>query len=247
MLRVTVWNENIHDKKDSVRAVYPDGIHGAVAAAVKELDDVKVDIATLDQPECGLPDDVLGNTDVLIWWGHVAHHEVPDELAWKVREHVNKGMGFIALHSAHLSKPFKLLMGTSCSLRWRDKEYERVWCVNPGHPIAEGIPPFFELEREEMYGEFFDIPHPESLVFLGWFRGGEVFRSGCCWTRGLGKGFYFQPGHETDNSLNNPHVRKIIRNAVRWAAPANRREKLDCPNPIPAEEMVRHGMDIGWY
>ena len=122
-------------------------------------------IATLDQPECGLPDDVLDNTDVLIWWGHVAHREVPDELAWKVREHVNKGMGFIALHSAHLSKPFKLLMGTSCSLRWRDKEYERVWCVNPGHPIAEGIPPFFELEREEMYGEFFDIPHPESHGF----------------------------------------------------------------------------------
>ena len=124
----------------------------------------------------------------------MAHREVPDELAQKVREHVNKGMGFIALHSAHLSKPFKLLMGTSCSLRWRDKEYERVWCVNPGHPIAEGIPPFFELEREEMYGEFFDIPHPESLVFLGWFRGGEVFRSGCCWTRGLERCFISSPG-----------------------------------------------------
>jgi trehalose utilization protein len=247
MIRVTIWNENIHDKLPEVKAIYPEGIHGAIASSLKEMDDVQVHIATLDQPECGLTDEVLDNTDVMIWWGHMAHKKVPDELARKVQEHVNKGMGFIALHSAHLSKPFMFLMGTSCSLRWRDNEYERIWCVNPGHPIAEGIPPCFELESEEMYGEFFDIPHPESLVFTGWFRSGEVFRSGCCWTRGLGKVFYFQPGHETNSSLNHPIVQKIISNAVRWAAPNNRRPSLDCYHHIAVEEMVRNGQDIGWY
>ncbi len=156
-------------------------------------------------------------------------------------------MGFIALHSAHFAKPFKLLMGTSCSLRWRDNEYERVWCVNPGHPIAGGIPPYFELENEEMYGEFFDIPQPESLVFTGWFRSGEVFRSGCCWTRGLGRVFYFQPGHETNPTYHNPIIQRIICNAVRWAAPVNRRDSLDCKHDISVEEWVSQGKDPGWY
>ena len=238
MIRVTVWNENIHDKKDEVKAVYPEGIHGAVAACLKELDGVKVHIATLDQPECGLPDEVLNNTDVLIWWGHMAHDKVPDELARKVQEHVNRGMGFIGLHSAHLSKPFRFLMGTSCTLRWRDGEYERVWCINPGHPIAEGIPPFFELECEEMYGEFFDIPTPDALVFIGWFKGGEVFRSGCCFNRGYGKIFYFQPGHETYPTYYNKDVQKVIINAVKWANPVKRTDSLTAPNiKTPLEKL----------
>jgi trehalose utilization protein len=248
MIRVTVWNENIHDRTDDrVKAIYPLGIHGTIARFLNEMEGVEARTATLDQPSCGLTDGVLDNTDVLIWWAHAAHHKVPDELAVNIRERVNKGMGFIALHSAHLAKPFKLLMGTSCTLRWREGDYERLWCVDPGHPIAEGIPACIDLECEEMYGEFFDIPHPESLVFNGWFSGGELFRSGCCWTRGFGRVFYFQPGHETNPTYHNPHIQRIICNAVRWAAPRNRRTALDCPTHIPVEKMENKGQDVSWY
>lgn len=120
--------------------------------------------ATLNDPDCGLPPEVLENTDVLIWWGHKAHDEVPDELVERVHDRVLRGMGFIALHSAHFSKPFKRLMGTSCALHWRDGDFERLWTVNPAHPIAKGIGEYVEIPVEEMYGESFDIPEPDELV-----------------------------------------------------------------------------------
>ena len=229
MIRVTVWNENVHEKEMSeVRALYPNGLHGELAAYLNTLDGVEAITATLDQPECGLTEDVLNNTDVMLWWGHAAHERVPDDLARKVVDRVLAGMGLIVLHSGHYSKPFRMLMGTSCSLRWRDDDFERIWCVNPGHPIAQGVPACFVLEHEEMYGEFFDIPEPDELVFAGWFRGGELIRSGCCWHRGSGKVFYSQPGHETNTAFKNPHYLRILGNAVRWAAPGNRRSTLGC-------------------
>lgn len=245
MIRVTVWNENVHDREmPEVQALYPRGIHGTLADYLNTLDGIEARTATLDQPECGLSDEVLDNTDVLIWWGHCAHHLVPDELARKIADRVLLGMGLIPLHSAHYSKPFRLLMGTTCSLRWRDNDFERLWCVNPSHPIAEGVPPCFVLEKEEMYGEFFDIPQPDELVFTGWFRGGEVCRSGCCWNRGAGKVFYFQPGHETNPTYHSPHVLRVIGNAVRWAAPANRRSQLDCFHyDETTEERYAQGLD----
>ena len=245
MIRVTVWNENYHEKEiPEVTQLYPGGLHTYIAAYLNTLDGIEARTATLDEPECGLSDEVLENTDVLIWWGHALHHQVPDEIAAKVVNRVLRGMGFIALHSAHYSKPFTRLMGTSCSLRWRDNEFERVWCVNPGHPIAEGIPPCFVLEKEEMYGEFFDVPQPDEQVFIGWFRGGEIFRSGCCWHRGAGKVFYFQPGHETNASLNNPHILRIISNAVRWAKPVNIRPNVDCHHYVETtEERYAAGLD----
>ena len=249
MIRVTVWNENIHDREvQEVKDLYPLGIHGTLAAYLNTLEGVEARTATLEQPECGLPDEVLNNTDVMIWWGHCGHHLVPDELARKVADRVLCGMGIIFLHSAHYSKPFKLLMGTSCSLRWREGEFERVWCVNPGHPIAKGIPPYFELEKEEMYGEFFDIPQPDELVFNGWFRGGELFRSGCCWHRGLGKVFYFQPGHETNPTFHNPYIQRVLVNAVRWAEPVNWRNQLDAPcQEKPVEAMHADGETLTEY
>ncbi len=237
-IRVTVWNENVHEREsEKIRAIYPEGIHGAIAAFLGRNEDIEVRTATLEMPEHGLTADVLDHTDVLVWWGHMAHGKVADAVVDRVQQHVLRGMGLIVLHSGHLSKIFTRLMGTSCNLTWRDDDRERVWCCMPSHPIAQGLPASFEIEEEEMYCEFFDIPQPDALVFLGWFKGGEVFRSGCCFHRGYGKVFYFQPGHEAHPTYKtNPYVQQVITNAVRWAAPTNRVAKLDCYRVEPAEE-----------
>lgn len=218
--RVTVWNEYRHERShEKVAAVYPEGIHQAIAAPLSEAG-LEVRTATLDEPEHGLTEDVLENTDVLVWWGHMAHGDVSDEIVDRVQARVLDGMGLVVLHSGHFSKIFKRLMGTTCDLKWRESDdHERLWVVAPGHPIAEGIGEYIDIDREEMYGEHFDIPPPETLVFVSWFSGGEVFRSGCCYTRGAGKIFYFRPGHETLPTYFHPGVQRVILNGVRWAAP----------------------------
>jgi trehalose utilization protein len=216
--RVTVWNEFRHEREnDDVARVYPEGIHATIAAALNDRG-IEAKTATLDEPEHGLTEDVLNSTDVLLWWGHIAHDEVADEVVERVHERVLGGMGLIVLHSGHFSKIFKKLMGTTCDLKWREDDTERLWVVSPGHPIAEGIGEYIELE-EEMYGEHFDVPQPDELVFVSWFGGGEVFRSGLCYRRGAGRIFYFRPGHETNPSYHNPDVLRVIENAVHWAAP----------------------------
>ncbi|MBR0113229.1 MAG: ThuA domain-containing protein [Clostridia bacterium] len=232
MIKVTVWNEGVHEKfSREVSSVYPDGIHGCIRDFLGINDDIQVRTATLGMKECGLPDSVLNDTDVLIWWGHMAHGRVPDKLVDKIYDRVLRGMGLIVLHSGHHSKIFKKLMGTTCNLSWREGDRERLWTVNPAHPIAQGVDPCFDLDVEEMYGERFDIPEPDQLIFLGWFAGGEVFRSGCCWQKGLGRIFYFQPGHESNPTYHNENVQKIITNAVRWVYPSNGiAEKLECPH-----------------
>ena len=222
MATVTVWNEFRHEKEhDVVAEIYPDGIHEAIAGGLADRGhDVRT--ATLDEPEHGLTESVLEETDVLTWWGHAAHDEVEDEIAERVQQAVLDGMGLVPLHSAHYSKPFTRLMGTSCSLKWREAdETERLWVVEPGHPIAEGVDEYIELPEAEMYGERFDVPQPETQVFLSWFEGGEVFRSGCCYTRGRGRIFYFRPGHETYPIYHNDDVLDVIDNAVEWAAPTD--------------------------
>jgi trehalose utilization protein len=220
-IRVTVWNEYRHEREnEQYRSIYPSGIHAAIADGLGARDDFTVRTATLDEPDNGLPEDVLMETDVLIWWGHKAHDEVSDETVNRVHGRVLHGMGLIVLHSGHFSRIFKRLMGTSCNLIWRvADETERLWVVAPSHPIAAGLGRYVEIEREEMYGEFFDVPPPEEIVFVSWFPGGEVFRSGCCYARGSGKIFYFRPGHESYPTFFHPDVRTIIANAVRWAAP----------------------------
>lgn len=221
-IRVTVWNEGRHEQKsEAIRRVYPEGIHGAIAKHLREQG-MEVRTATLDEPEHGLSDEVLNNTDVLLWWGHQAHGEVRDDIVDKVHKRVLAGMGLIVLHSGHFSKIFKKLMGTTCDLKWREVgEKERIWVVEPSHPIAAGLPQYFEIPHEEMYGERFDIPAPDTLVFLSWFQGGELFRSGCCYNRGNGKVFYFRPGHESYPTFYQPEVMQVITNAVRWATPSN--------------------------
>lgn len=230
MIKVTIYNEYKHELEDErIAAVYPKGIHGCIADFLSADGDMEIKTFTMHNVE-EITDEVLKDTDVLIWWGHCAHEAVPDEVAARVHNHVMCGMGFVALHSAHFSKPFIKLMGSTCSLCWRDGDRERLWNIMPSHPIAQGIGKYIEIPEEEMYGERFDVPTPDELIFLGWFRGGEVFRSGCVWNKGLGKVFYFQPGHESNPTYHIPEIQRIITNAVRFVAPRYRLPQIDCPN-----------------
>jgi trehalose utilization protein len=215
----------VHERRGgATAALYPQGIHGTLAHALRRHlgDTAEIHTATLDEPHHGLPVDLLDKADVLLWWGHEAHDQVPDELARRIQQRVLDGMGFIVLHSGHLSKPFRLLMGTSCTLRWREGEdREHIWTVNPTHPIAAGVPGIISLDRDEMYGEYFDIPTPDQLVFVSSFSGGEIIRGGCCFLRGKGKIFYFSPGHETYPIYHDPAIQQVVANAVGWAHRGN--------------------------
>lgn len=218
--RVLVWNEYRHERElPDVAAIYPDGMHGAIATGLRQHG-LEVRTATLDEPEHGLTAAALAETDVLVWWGHMHHEAVDDAVVERVRQRVLAGMGLIALHSSQDAKLFKRLMGTDCTVRWRDDgEKERLWVMAPEHPIAAGLGPCFELAREEMYGEPFGIPTPDELIFVSWFAGGEVIRSGCTFRRGLGRIFYFRPGHESFPTYFDANVRRVLANAARWAAP----------------------------
>lgn len=243
MIRVTIWNEFRDERNEPAAAeLYPDGIHAVLATIFAGDDRFTVRTATLDQPEAGLGGSILDETDVLLWWGHKAHGEVSDDLARRVQARVLEGMGFVALHSAHFSKPFKLLMGTHCSLRWRSiGEKERVWTVAPSHPLAAGVGAYFELEASEMYGERFDIPEPDQMIFLSWYAGGEVFRSGCTWQRGNGRVFYFSPGDQAYPIYYDETVRRVILNAGEWCA-ARVRIPFDAPNiAVPIEPVRKRG------
>jgi len=249
-IRVTVWNEHsslqecaellsiypkeiqdiVADIFAGAERVYPKGIHEAIADLLRDNKDIVVRTSLLKDPEQGLSQNILDGTDVLIWWGHFFHDIIKDEYVERVISHVQRGMGIIFLHSAHHSKPFKRLLGTSGSLSWREKnEKERIWTIAPNHPIAEGLDTYFELESEEMYGEPFGIPEPETTVFIGWFKGGNVFRSGVTYTREYGKIFYFQPGHETNRAFYDFNVKLIINNAVKWARPLKKMTELHSP------------------
>ncbi|MGP4042433.1 ThuA domain-containing protein [Gracilibacillus sp. D59] len=236
-MNVLIWNEYRHEQQDEeVAKIYPKGIHEAIKEFL-ETDDIHVETATLDEQDHGITDEKLAKTDVMLWWGHLAHHEVADEIVDKVHQRVLEGMGLIVLHSGHFSKIFQKLMGTGCDLKWREAdEKERMWVINPSHPIVEGIGEYIEIEKEEMYGEHFDIPAPDELVLVSWFEGGEVFRSGCTYRRGHGKVFYFRPGHEAYPTYYHKDVQKVIQNAVRWAKPTTR-EFSSYGNAQPLEEI----------
>ena len=231
MIRVLVWNEYEHERTEAdIAKIYPQGIHQAIADFLGQEEDFSVRTATLLDEHAGITREVLAETDVLIWWGHCAHSLVPDDAVEMIREAVLAGMGFIALHSAHHSKPFRALLGTSCNLTWRESgDREVLWVIEPSHPITRDIDRFFVLEHEETYGEPFVIPTPDKLLLIGNFSGGEVFRSGCLYERGNGKIFYFQPGHEAYPTFYQPVIQSILRNAVRYVAPVYRQE-VTCPH-----------------
>lgn len=234
-IRVTIWNEFVHEKENAeVRKIYPDGIHGALASTLRKHPELQIRTATLREPEHGLTEAVLAQTDVLTWWGHAAHDQVSDAIVDRVQQRVIDGMGLIVLHSGHYSKVFRRLMGTSCLLLWREAgERERIWVVNPGHPIAQGVGEYIELPNSEMYGEPFGVPMPDEQVFISWFEGGEVFRGGACWYRGSGRVFYFSPGHETYPIYHNPAIQRVIYNGIHWARPHGVR--ADVPRNVTVE------------
>ena len=237
-INVTIWNEFRHEKQnEGIKAIYPEGLHAAIARGIA-ADDLNIRLASLDEPEHGLTDEVIQSTDVLIWWGHCAHAEVRDDIVAKVLKRIHEGMGLIVLHSGHFSKIFKAVTGCSGSLKWREAgEKERLWNIAPWHPITQGIGEYFELAHEEMYGERFDIPRDAEIIFLSWFEGGNVMRSGFTLERGYGKVFYFQPGHESYPNFYDENVLRVIGNAVRWAKPVFFREM--CAPCYPALEEIR--------
>lgn len=238
-INTVVWGEDIHEHiNETVRSIYPNGMHNTIADALNTSPDINATTATLQEPEHGLSQERLDKTDVLVWWGHKDHGAVNDEIVERVAKRVWEGMGLIVLHSGHFCKPFKRLMGTPCALKWREAgERERIWTINPRHQIAAGLPEHFELENEEMYGEQFSVPEPLETVFISWFQGGEVFRSGLTWRRGAGNIFYFRPGHETYPTYHDANVQKVISNSVKWAYnPAGALTSIhEAPN-VPVEQ-----------
>lgn len=243
VVRVLVWDEN---PSHAPKEVYPNNIRGAVAQGLIELGKGEIEATPihLDEPNQGVTPERLKNADVLIWWGHARHGEVNDEVAQMVKKAVHEdGLGFIPLHSAHYSKPFKAVLGANGHLKggWRENaktpDTEEIRVCAPKHPIAEGVSDFV-LPAEEMYGAPFDVPAYQVVVFQSYFPlGGEYFPSfattvgkgidpnftsgngnGHNQGEGAGRVFYFRPGHETFPTYFDPNVKKVIYNATLWAA-----------------------------
>ncbi len=242
-IRVLVWDEK---PPHAPKSIYPNSINGAVADGLNKLGDGSIDVRTtnLEDPEQGITEAGLAETEVLIWWGHMYHGKVSDETVRRVVNRVrNEGMGFIALHSAHYSRPFKAVVEGHGHLKggWRENdppESEEIYVTAPWHPIAKGITNF-TLDQEEYYGAPFDVPPPLVMVFQSHFPlDGRTFPSGLCWTvgkgktegftsgqgkgvgegEGIGRVFYFRPGHETIPTYYNENVQRVITNGVLWCA-----------------------------
>ncbi len=240
-IQVLVWDEN---PSHAPRDIYPRSIRGAVADGLCEFgrDEVVVRTAHQDEPEQGLSAAALAQTDVLVWWGHMRHSELNDAVIGRVAERVlHRGMGFVALHSAHYSKPFRTILDCTGHLKggWSEADQpEEVRVCAPQHPIAHGVHDF-TLASEEMYGGPFDVPPPAVVVLQSYFPAtNRFFPSGIAWSvgagidpnfesgpgRGIGQGegvgrvFYFRPGHESVPTYFHTDVRRVLLNAVRWTA-----------------------------
>lgn len=214
-VRVLAWSEHTAPK-----AVFPDDINNAVAGALCEDPQLTVTTAELVDPGDGVPEEVLASTDVLVWWGHLLHGRVTDAAVARIAAQVRDGgMGFVALHSAHMSKPFTTLIGDDGRLGGvaLDGGKETITVRTPDHPVAQGVSDFV-IGKEESYDEEFGCGHPDTVVFHSAFENGQQFRSGLAYRIGAGRVFYFRPGHEEYPTLFLPEVKQIIRNAVRWAA-----------------------------
>lgn len=219
-MRILIYNEGRDERnKPEVLTIYPKEIGGALSHIVSQIPNSEIiDILSMYNVKEKLTNNLLESVDLLLYWSHGGNSQFPDELAKLIQDHVLRGMGFVVLHSAIGSKPFKALMGTTCSIHYRHDDFERMTCCNPLHPIAAGLPLHIELDKEESYGEYIDVPKPDDIIYLGWFDSGEVCRSVMTWTRGYGKVVFIQPGHETNSSYHNPYIQKLIVNSCIWAS-----------------------------
>ena len=220
-IRVLVWSE-FTESND----VYPQGIHGEIAGYLNTDPNIIARTTELADEDCGVGEKILGDTDVLFWWGHEKHELVDDDAVERVVRKVREeGMGFVSLHSSLTSKPFIALMGTSCKIgSFRvDGEMERVHVVAPHHPIADGVRDFVITETE-MYGEPFDVPNPKEVIFESVFQDNPLYSTttwrfcGCTWDVWDGRVFYFRPGHETYAIYRDENIQRILLNASYWAA-----------------------------
>ncbi len=271
-VRVLVWDERQKEQKQ----VYANFLGNEIANHLRSRQGFTVQSVGLDDPQQGLPDEVLDQAQVLIWWGHVRHTEIKPEKGRQIVERVKAGkLALIALHSAHWSTPFIEAMyeRTRIDARRRypdaatkiefvpmagflaptydslltpayyalhaggvvknvrvdlpncvfpsyrhDAKHSRVTMLHPEHPIAQGVPPVFEVSQTEMYDEPFHVPEPDAVIFQETFRDGGWFRGGMVWTLGKGKVFYFRPGHETYPVFKEEYPLRILENAARWLA-----------------------------
>jgi trehalose utilization protein len=213
---ILVWSEGTAPKE-----VFPNDINGAVAAGLAKLRGYTVKTASITDPEQGVSQAALDETDVLIWWGHQRHGQVSDEAVQRIVARVKDGgMGIIFLHSAHFAKPLKAVLGSSgaWSAYVNDRSTHRITVADTKHPIARGVRDFV-IPKEERYEEPFIVPEPEAVVFDGYYESTKTnARQGLCWTIGKGRVFYFRPGHEEFPIFFMPEVRRILRNAALWCA-----------------------------
>ncbi len=223
-VRVTVWNEFDDEKHwPEIMDMYAGGVHEYIARFLRDEEDMEVTAVTLDDPEYGLPDELLDRTDVLVWYSHMKQDVIPSGKLRKIADRViEDGMGVIFVHSGFFSNVASFLIGAhGCSAYREIKETERVFVIDRGHPIAKGLPEFFEFPESEMYSEGMGTPTPDETVFLSWYAGGNAARSGMCWKRGAGRVFYFSPGHAWYDVMLHEPFHTVIKNAVRWAAPSD--------------------------
>ncbi|MCI8623421.1 MAG: trehalose utilization protein ThuA [Provencibacterium sp.] len=247
-IRVTVWNEFYDDPRHpAIQELYPGGVQEYLASVLREEPDMAVTARHFYEDDaCGLSDEVLDSTDVLLVYGHILRDNVPEDRVKKLIERVVKeGMGVIFLHSALWMNLFQRLVGPGAYCGYRELgERERVWVVNRNHPIAAGLPSSFVIPHTEVYSEPAGFPDPDELVFISWYQGGEAARSGMVWRRGAGRIFYFSPGHAWYNAMQIPEYHTVIKNAVRWAVPPSSPPPLNRSAELtPLEDIVLAGED----
>lgn len=238
-MRVVVWSEGeVHGHEATG---YPEGMPAAIADAVRGIPEAQVEIASIDDADQGVPDERLRQADVLLWWSHMRHEDLLSATVDRVVSAVEHGLGLVALHSAISSPVFRRLVGTTGGFGgWRHGDREVLWTVDPSHPICRGVEFPVVMPQQEMYSEPANLPTPDELVFISSFSGGEVFRSGITYRRGVGRIFYFSPGHEEYPVFLHPGVRGILANATSWAA----RDRVAGPD---ARHLQTRELSPGWF
>ena len=59
----------------------------------KEFNNFRDQIAAAEAANAVLSEEILEDTDVLVWWGHCKHHLVPEEIVTRVQRRVLRGDG----------------------------------------------------------------------------------------------------------------------------------------------------------